>query len=87
MTLIMLKCYNVVGRTVVSEQGMQAWQESAYYLPKVFKSWQVNPDVSGRGQFLSKHHNIGCHFLWRGPNALLHTILCSIILANILQFP
>ena len=45
----MLKCYNVVGRTVVSEQGMQAWQESAYYLPKVFKSWQVNPDISGRG--------------------------------------
>jgi hypothetical protein len=34
----MVKCYNVVGRTVVSEQGMQAWQESAYYLHKVFKS-------------------------------------------------
>ena len=57
MTLIMVKCYNVVGRTVVSEQGMQAWQESAYYLHKVFKSWQVNSCISCRGYLLSKHYD------------------------------
>ena len=85
MTLIMVKCYNVVGRTVVSEQGMQAWQESAYYLPKVFKSWQVNSDTSGRGQFLSKHYDWVSFYV--GWTYILSVLSNNEIFYITIQFP